>query len=184
MSCYLITARFPTAGDYSTCLFIVSRQFSTRQITSVVVYKVCWFLLNLRSGWWHLPPSGSDWAWAGEVAPDCLPRLGGWGRAVLKSHLRTLKRSLDTRAPPPGVRQRLRSAKVLTQDHHKGALIGPRPSFEGRVSPSRRGFGGKFRRTWFKKKRKSDPSIGDSIHDSLSRSWCGADVFLPDVLPE
>lgn len=56
--------------------------------------------------------------------------------AVLKSHLRPLKRSLDMRPPTSGVRRRGWRAKVLTQDNHKGILIGHWSSFEGNISQS------------------------------------------------
>lgn len=60
-----------------------------------------------------------------------------WVReVVLKSHLRPLKRSLDMRSATSGVRQKMCRAKVLTQDDHKGILIGPWPSFEGKISQS------------------------------------------------
>lgn len=56
--------------------------------------------------------------------------------AVLKSHLRPLKRSLDMRLPTSGVQQEIWRAKVLTQDDHKGIVIRPRASFEGKISQS------------------------------------------------
>lgn len=63
---------------------------------------------------------------------------GSWGgdSTVLKSHLRPVKRSLDTGPPTSGVQQRIKRAKVFTWDHRKGTLIGLWPSFEGRVNQS------------------------------------------------
>lgn len=111
-----------------------------------------------------LSPDGTDWAWAREEALRCLSRLGGWDRTVLKSHLRPLKRSLDSRPPTSGVWQSLQRAKVFTWSHHKGTRIGLWPSFEGRVNQSQSrlvvNLDGKF-----------VPSINDSLSCSFLFWW-------------
>lgn len=112
-----------------------------------------------------LSPDGTDWAWAREEALRCLSRLGGWDRTVLKSHLRPLKRSLDSRPPTSGVWQSLQRAKVFTWSHHKGTRIGLWPSFEGRVNQSQSRLVVNLDRLWF---RKFVPSINDSLSCSFN----------------
>lgn len=175
---FITIAGFPTTGDY-TYFFIVPVCLVQGNIRSnsnmefLIVYiqfgpLLCFNLFILISlSLVSLPPSGSEWACAREVAPRCLSTLGGGDRTVLKSHLRPLKRSLDTGPLTSGVRKRIQCAKVLTRAHHKGTIIGPWPSFEGLETQSQTWFGGKCRQTWC---GKCEPSIKDWITDSLSCS--------------